>query len=231
MPKTAESERLLPKWVGVFFIAGAVILIPWIIVLMTSTPQEFGLVKHWKVVWVGFDCFLVTGFALTAYRVATRSPRGAITAACTGTMLLVDAWFDILTSRRPTEQLLAVLMALFAEVPCALICFFVSRRIVSMFEQAAPHLREAGFRIVRGRLVAPVKAAAEAAHEVKEAVQEKAGEVVEGAQAAVQHVAAAAVPEPAGPAALASVPQCAPAPVESAPVADQVQREEHGAAA
>lgn len=133
-------ERLIPRWIEWFFIAAALVLIPWIVVLFTAPPQAGIVAKHSRLVWGGFDCFLVLGFAVTAYRIAIRSPRGAITAAATGTMLFVDAWFDVLTSRRPIDQLTAVLMALFAEIPCGLICFYVARKIVGAFEASIPVL-------------------------------------------------------------------------------------------
>jgi len=157
--RLAEKRRgrgqLLPKWIEWFFIVAALVLIPWIVVLFTSPPQAGIVTKHTRLVWGGFDCFLVLGFAVTAYRIATRSPSGAITAAATGTMLFVDAWFDVLTSRRPTDQLTAVLMAVFAEIPCGLICFYVARRIIGVFEASVPVLRAAGFRSAGGRLVPP----------------------------------------------------------------------------
>ena len=149
-----RRAQVLPKWIEWFFIAAAVVLIPWIVVLFTST-QPTVVAKHSRLVWGGFDCFLVIGFALTAYRIAIRSPRGAITAAATGTMLFIDAWFDVLTSRRPIDQLTAVLMAVFAEIPCGLICFHVARRIIGVFESSVPVLRAAGFRFDGGRLVPP----------------------------------------------------------------------------
>jgi hypothetical protein len=149
--------QVLPKWIEWFFIVAAVVLIPWIVVLFTIGPQAGVVAKHGRLVWGGFDCFLVIGFAVTAYRIATRSPRGAITAAATGTMLFVDAWFDILTSRRPGDQLIAVLMALFVEIPCGLICFHVARRIIGIFENSVPMLHEAGFRFAGGRLVPPAE--------------------------------------------------------------------------
>jgi hypothetical protein len=158
MADSRGAARVLPRWIVVFFIAAAVVLIPWIVLLFADTSEQFGVAKHWRLVWGGFDCFLLLGFALTAYRIATRSPRGVITAAATGTMLLVDAWFDILTARRPTAQLTAILMAVFAEIPCALICFYVARRIVRLFEQVRPYLSEMGFQLVDGRLVPPVEA-------------------------------------------------------------------------
>lgn len=147
------SERLLPRWVVTFFVGGAVVLIPWI-VLMFTVPQVVNVSRRWELVWGGFDCFLVLGFAVTAFRLITRSPRGAVTAAMTGTMLLVDAWFDVLTTHRG-GQIISILMAVFAEIPCALICFYVSRRIMGLFEQAKEYLGTAGFRVRGGQLVPP----------------------------------------------------------------------------
>lgn len=148
------TERLVPRWVVVFFVGGAVVLIPWI-VLMFTVPQVVNVSQRWELLWGGFDCFLVLGFAVTAFRLITRSPRGAVTAAMTGTMLLVDAWFDVLTTHRG-GQIISLLMAVFAEIPCALICFYVSRRIVGLFEQAKDYLAGAGFHVSGGRLVPPV---------------------------------------------------------------------------
>lgn len=147
------ADRLIPRWAVAFFLGGAVVLIPWI-VLMFTVPRAVNVPRHWVLVWGGFDCFLVLGFAVTAFRLITRSPRGAVTSAMTGTMLLIDAWFDVLTTHRG-GQVVSILMAVFAEIPCAMICFYVSRRIVSLFEQAKEYLTTAGFQVRAGRLVAP----------------------------------------------------------------------------
>ena len=147
------GDRILPRWVVAFFLGGAVVLIPWD-VLMFSVPQVVNVPKHWVLVWGGFDCFLILGFAVTAFRLMTRSPKGAVTAAMTGTMLLIDAWFDVLTTHRGGVWV-SILMAVFAEIPCALICFYVSRRIVKLFEQAKDYLAEAGFVVRNGRLLPP----------------------------------------------------------------------------
>jgi len=147
------AGRILPRWVVAFFLGGAVVLIPWI-VLMFTVPQVVNVTQRWEVVWGGFDCFLVLGFAVTAFRLITRSPRGAVTAAMTGTMLLIDAWFDVLTTHRG-GLVVSILMAVFAEIPCAVICFYVSRRIMSLFEQAKDYLNAAGFQVSGGRLTPP----------------------------------------------------------------------------
>jgi hypothetical protein len=153
-PPGFGPSRVLPTWVEWFFVGGAVVLIPWTVYLFTTTQQAV-VGRHGRLMWGGFDCFLILGFALTAYRIKRRSPRGAITAAATGTMLFIDAWFDVLTAHRPAAQLMAVVLAVFAELPCAVICFYVARRIIGLFESSIPLLWEAGFRVSGGRLEPP----------------------------------------------------------------------------
>lgn len=154
LTEAVSPRRLVPKWIAVFFVGCAVVLVPWTVIIFGSLKNR-ALAEHWRLVWGGFDCFLVLAFALTAYRLITRSPRGAIAATATGTMLLIDAWFDVLTARGTKNFLTSLTMAVFAEIPCAIISFYVARRIVGLFEQATPYLQAAGFRIVAGRLVPP----------------------------------------------------------------------------
>ena len=188
------ADRLIPRWAVAFFLGGAVVLIPWI-VLMFTVPSVVNVPKHWELVWGGFDCFLVLGFAVTAFRLITRSPRGAVTSAMTGTMLLIDAWFDVLTTHRGGVWV-SILMAVFAEIPCAVICFAVSRRIVKLFEQARVHLRDAGFTVRNGKLVPPSGFPGSSAHD-----------------APVTALATAAFESPAAPAAQPTLAAPAKSPV------------------
>ena len=153
MPLDLGASRILPRWAVAFFLGGALVLIPWI-VLMFTVPDVVNVPKHWELVWGGFDCFLVLGFGRTAFNLIRRSPRGAVTAAMTGTMLLIDAWFDVLTTHRG-GLMMSILMAVFAEIPCALICFYISRRITNLFEQTKDYFVAAGFTIRNGRVVPP----------------------------------------------------------------------------
>jgi hypothetical protein len=154
MLKIQGSNQVLPRWIVAFFIGGAIVLVPWIVILFGSL-HETAIAKHWRLVWGGFDCFLLCGFALTGYRIMTRSPRAILAATATGIMLLIDAWFDVLTARRTGDVLTAVVMAIFAEIPCAVICFYVARRVLGLIEEGLGYLNAAGFRVVGGRLVPP----------------------------------------------------------------------------
>src|SRR5204862_8164636 len=76
------------------------------------------------------------GVALAAWR---RSPwlEGAANAAAT--LLLVDAWFDILTSASHVELGVSIAEAAFVELPLAVICLLLARdaeRVLARLELA-----------------------------------------------------------------------------------------------
>lgn len=116
----------------------AVALIPWTLWLTFSLPSEHEA-DNYALAWVGFDIGLVCAFALTAWAGYRRSPLLIPFATATATLLLCDAWFDVVTST-PSERLEAALEATFAELPLALLCAFIvydAERVLS----SVPRLR------------------------------------------------------------------------------------------
>src|SRR2546423_14758526 len=96
-----------PRWVVPLFGLAALLLVPWVILLVAALPSAHRA-AHWAIAWAGFDvglALLLLTVAVVAWR---RSPwlEGAATA--TATLLLVDAWFDILTASTGTELVVAV---------------------------------------------------------------------------------------------------------------------------
>jgi hypothetical protein len=111
--------------VAPFFGLAALLLVPWIVVLVASLPSAHRS-AHWDIAWAGFDvalALLLLGVALAAWR---HSPwlEGAATA--TATLLFVDAWFDILTASSRAELLVAIGESVFVELPLAVICLFLA---------------------------------------------------------------------------------------------------------
>jgi hypothetical protein len=124
---TAVRRRAL-DWVGVLFAAAALVLVPWVIFLVRALPSDHRS-AHWDVAWGGFDAglaLLLVGVALAAWR---RSPwlEGAATAAAT--LLVVDAWFDILTSSSRSELVMAIVEAAVVELPLAVFCLVLARSV------------------------------------------------------------------------------------------------------
>ena len=98
-------------------------LLVWTLYLTYSLPSRH-VTEHYDLAWVGFDVALLAAFAATTW-FAVRSSQWLVpAAAATGTMLLCDAWFDVVTST-PGGRLEATLEAAFAELPLALIFWFI----------------------------------------------------------------------------------------------------------
>jgi hypothetical protein len=113
-------------WVVPLFALSGIVLVPWAVVLVRTLPSSHAA-SHWDIAWAGFDvglALLLLGVAAAAWR---RSPwlEGAATAAAA--LLVVDAWFDILTSSTHVELGLAIGEAVLVELPLAGLCFLLAR--------------------------------------------------------------------------------------------------------
>lgn len=118
------DETRLVRWTGPLFALFSLILLPWTIYLGESLPSR-QLSPHYDVAWTGFDVILLAGLASTGYFALRRSRYLAIAAAATGALLVVDAWFDVMTS--PANQLaMSILLAAVVELPLAAVCLWLS---------------------------------------------------------------------------------------------------------
>jgi hypothetical protein len=119
-----SPEPRFPRWVPRLLALVAAGLIPWTLYLTFSLPSRH-VTSDYDVAWVGFDIALAAAFGATAWS-AIRQPQWLMAfAAALGAMLLCDAWFDITTSSGGDERLVAVLEALFGELPLAAICGYI----------------------------------------------------------------------------------------------------------
>src|SRR3954469_2297723 len=119
-----ESPVPLPRWVTLLLTFVAAALLPWTLWLTFSLPSRH-VSQHYDVAWVGFDIALAAAFAATTWAAVKRSAWVVPLAAATGTMLVCDAWFDVVTSGGGSERVEAVLEAVFAELPLAAVCVFI----------------------------------------------------------------------------------------------------------
>jgi hypothetical protein len=125
-PVTEPAGWRPPRWVVVLFGLAALVLVPWVVLLVVALPSEHRA-AHWDIAWAGFDvalALLLLAVALAAWR---RSPwlEGAATA--TATLLFVDAWFDVLTSSTRAELVVSIGEAVFVELPLAILCLLLAR--------------------------------------------------------------------------------------------------------
>ncbi|WP_192808768.1 hypothetical protein [Actinomadura montaniterrae] len=119
--------RQWERWIGLGFAAGGVVMVPWMFVLARALPSSTQ-VSNWSMAWVGLDALIAAGLLGTGILLSRRDPRHGLTAAATGALLTMDAWFDVLTSAPGAERALAVAMAAGLELPLACACAVLAVR-------------------------------------------------------------------------------------------------------
>jgi hypothetical protein len=152
--RLGRGRWLVPPWIAPAFALCAFVLVPWAAFLFFTLPQNY-TANHWRAAWGGFDLGLGTAMVATAIAVARRSPFAEVAAAVTGTLLLCDAWFDVLTSRTTGELVQAGLEALLIELPLAALCLWMATNLARAVEVARPFHQAAGFRVEGNRLLPP----------------------------------------------------------------------------
>jgi hypothetical protein len=133
----------------VLFAVAGVALLPWSIWLASSLNPHHETTR-WDLAWSGFDTALAVMFMLTALAAWLRSPWVGIAAGATGTLLLTDAWFDIVLESHSDELRVAIFFAVFAELPVAALCFWIAYRAERFI---ASHLTTTDERSSEGDLV------------------------------------------------------------------------------
>jgi hypothetical protein len=124
-PTEAEPPRIeVPRWVTALLALTAAFLLPWTLWLTFTLPSRHET-EHYDIAWVVFDCALFCAFAATAWCAVKASEWLVAFAAVTGTMLVCDAWFDVMTSIGSGDAVEAILEAVFAELPLAALCGFI----------------------------------------------------------------------------------------------------------
>jgi hypothetical protein len=137
------------------FGAAGLALLPWT-ALLASTLTPDHVTHRWDIAWAGFDVALALAFLATAAAAWRRSPWVGVLAGVTGTMLVTDAWFDVILEASGDDLRTAIAMAVFAELPAAAVCFWIAvrtERFLTRAIEAASHLAPAGERPAEGDLI------------------------------------------------------------------------------
>jgi hypothetical protein len=150
-----HADRLpLPRWIGPLALGSLAGFLPWIIYLGLTLPQKVRA-QHYDIAWLGFDCALWSLLAVLAWATLRRHAATGPVAAMASMMLVVDAWFDIFTSSASHgEMVLAITLAVFGELPLALLCAWVAVH--------AERIRARAYRTLRIRWERAVRAADDA---------------------------------------------------------------------
>jgi hypothetical protein len=100
-------------------------LVPWCVLLGMTLPAT-AQAQHWSLAWAGLDGAEALAALATAVLLGRADPRAALTAVAGGTLLLIDAWFDVCTSAPGLDRVLAVAEAAGAELPLAVAAFWLA---------------------------------------------------------------------------------------------------------
>lgn len=125
-----ETERAIrtlpvPRWAAALLAAVAVGLVPWTLFLTYSLPTRH-TTQDWQIAWAGFDIVLAIALVATAAGVVRGAPWLEAAAAVATTLLLADAWFDIVLADPGGERVEAIMLAAVAEIPLALFCLWIA---------------------------------------------------------------------------------------------------------
>jgi type IV secretory pathway component VirB8 len=118
-----DNARVI-RWAGPAFVLFSLILLPWIVYLAHSLPSR-QVSADSDIAWAGFDVMLSIALASTGYFALRRSRYLATAAAAAATLLVVDAWFDVVTTL-PGQRLKPVVLAVLVELPLASVCVWLS---------------------------------------------------------------------------------------------------------
>jgi hypothetical protein len=145
-------RRIAPRWVAPVFAAGALVLVPWVIYLGFKLPER-STDQHYNLAWVGFDLLLLFAMSRTALLAWKGRRQVQLPAAATCTLLLVDAWFDIMTSDGTWALTQALLFAFVLELPIAAIAFWIARNVDKVVERAEHRLAEQAQQLLATHLL------------------------------------------------------------------------------
>ena len=115
---------------------------PWIVYLGFELPEQ-NLSRHWNLTWVGFDCALFFALARTGWLAWKGHRQMELPAIAAGTLLLVDAWFDITSAGTSSDLIQAIVSAAVLEIPMALVAFWIAAHVETVCAQAERRLRSA----------------------------------------------------------------------------------------
>ena len=125
-----DNARVV-RWAGPAFALFSLILLPWIAYLAYSLPSRQ---VSADVAWAGFDVMLLAALAGTGYFALRRSRYLATAATAAATLLVVDAWFDVMTTL-PGQRLEPVALAAGVELPLAAVCVWLSLHTQQLAER------------------------------------------------------------------------------------------------
>jgi hypothetical protein len=136
-----DDSRIV-RWTGPLFALFALILLPWIAYIAITLPAR-QLSPNYDIAWAGFDVLLAAGLASTAYFALRRSRYLSTASTATATLLLVDAWFDCMTTPGGA-RVQSITLCFLIELPLAAVCLWLSYHTLHIAERRIVLLQRRG---------------------------------------------------------------------------------------
>ena len=156
MPK--QITLPLPPWLGPLAVCWSLGIVPWVVYLAVTLPGRQRAVDY-DIAWVGYDAVMGVVMAALAYCALRRKAATGAIAAVASTMLVIDAWFDIVTTGKREQLVFAIASAVLLEIPLAIVCAWVAINAERVRARAYRSMRvrwERALESARGRVDDPV---------------------------------------------------------------------------
>ena len=114
---------------GILIVLASLVLAGWIFYLIIALPASYRA-ENWDVAWIGFDIAMLVCLATTAWAILKRRQLAIPGAMVSATFLVIDSWFDVITSQAGLDFKFALASALFVEIPSAIFLFGFGRRAI-----------------------------------------------------------------------------------------------------
>ena len=142
-PSAARSISRATRWGRLLGATVAVALVPWCVLLGATLPRTFDA-QNWSLAWVGLDAAIAVAAGGTALLLKRHDIRAALTSTATGTLLIVDSWFDTCTSAPGLNHVVAMVEATAVELPLAIGAFWLAMAVLKEHTAAVLEQHTAG---------------------------------------------------------------------------------------
>ena len=126
--RETASRRYLPVWCGWLLLTLGLLTLPWIAGIVVFLPSR-AQTAHYDISWAGFDVLLCLLLLRNGWSVLRDRPSTGLSAAMAGSLLIVDAWFDVMSATSTTALVVAIAMAVLVELPLAVFCLWMAGHV------------------------------------------------------------------------------------------------------
>ena len=114
---------------SVLLVFASISLVGWMSYLLWALPKSYRA-EHWNVAWFGYDFGMTITLLATSWALWNMRQVAIPGAMISATFLIIDSWFDVITSNPGWDFNLALLSAFLIELPTSYVLFQFSRKAV-----------------------------------------------------------------------------------------------------